>query len=103
MPGVVGPEDVRLAAALGVPLLGPEPDAAALYTSKSGAKQVFEDANVSSPVGAWDIYEEEELYANMAKLIADNLHVTRCVCVWSSPSSSYYYYSCHSSLSTIDD
>ena len=44
VPNVVGPEELRLSMALGIPLLAPEPRVAALFGSKSGAKRIFHAA-----------------------------------------------------------
>lgn len=77
VPNHVGEEDRTLALALNLPLLAPEPDVAALYSTKSGAKQVFVEAEVNVPVGAYDIFEETEIYSTLAKLVAANLDVDR--------------------------
>lgn len=70
VPGQVGPDDRRLALRLGIPLLGPGPEAAALYGSKSGAKRLLSIADVNMPPGAHDLYEEEEVVAALARLVA---------------------------------
>lgn len=73
VPGEVGPEDLQLAVELGLPLLGPDPDAAAFFGSKSGNKRIFASAQVPVPIGAHDIYDERDFYAYFAKLIVDHL------------------------------
>lgn len=77
VPGQVGPDDRRLALRLGIPLLGPDPEAAALYGSKSGAKRLFSAADVNMPPGAHDLYEEEEVVAALARLVARHLDVPK--------------------------
>jgi hypothetical protein len=79
VPGTVGPEDKLLALLLNVPLMGPPPDASALYSTKSGAKRLFSAADVNIPVGAHDIYDVDELVATLVKLICTNLDVSRWI------------------------
>jgi hypothetical protein len=79
VPGSVGPEDKLLALLLHVPLMGPPPDASALYSTKSGAKRLFSAADVNIPVGAHDIYDVDELVATLVKLICTNLDVSRWI------------------------
>ncbi|GBG25999.1 IQ domain-containing protein H [Hondaea fermentalgiana] len=79
MPNQVGEEDRMLALALRVPLFAPEPDIVSLYSTKSGAKEIFAEAEVNVPIGAYDIFEEDELYRMLAKLVAANLDVDRWV------------------------
>eukprot|EP00903_Cladosiphon_okamuranus_P009520 g9070.t1 len=43
----------------------------------SGQKRVFAAADVSAPIGAHDVYDEEDLMVALTKLIACNLHVRR--------------------------
>lgn len=45
---VVSPDDLSLADQLGIPLLGCPPDIGRLYSSRSGAKRVFADAQVKN-------------------------------------------------------
>ncbi|KAH9084803.1 hypothetical protein Ae201684P_002042 [Aphanomyces euteiches] len=71
--GTVGPEDKRLAISLQLPLLGIDPDAALLYATRSGAKRLFMAADVNIPIGAHDIYDDDELIQSLSKLIAANL------------------------------
>ncbi|RHZ27625.1 hypothetical protein DYB37_007746 [Aphanomyces astaci] len=68
--GNVGPEDKRLAIALQIPLLGMDPDKALLYGTRSGGKRIFMAADVNIPMGAHDIYDEDELIQSLSKLIA---------------------------------
>lgn len=77
VPGVVGPEERNLALLLGVPLLSAPPDVASLYSTKSGAKRIFSAADVNIPVGAHDVYDQDELLSALVKLVATNLDVAR--------------------------
>lgn len=67
----------RLAVALGVPLLSAEPSLASLLRTQSGMKSVFAAADVNAPIGAHDVYDEEDLVVSLTKLIACNLDVQR--------------------------
>lgn len=67
----------RLAVALGAPLLSADPSVALLLQTQSGQKRVFAAADVSAPIGAHDVYDEEDLMVALTKLIACNLHVRR--------------------------
>lgn len=79
VPGHIGEQDRQLALRLGLPLMGPAPDVAALLGSKSGAKQALAAAHVNAPLGAHDIFESGELYETLAKLVAANLDVSTWV------------------------
>ena len=77
VPNVVGPEELRLSMALGIPLLAPEPRVAAVFGSKSGAKRIFHAAEVNVAPGAHDLYDEEDLLGALAQLISMHLDVPR--------------------------
>jgi len=79
VPNVVGPEELRLSMALGIPLLAPEPRVAAVFGSKSGAKRIFHAAQVSVAPGAHDLYEEDDLLGALAQLISMHLDVPRWI------------------------
>jgi len=48
VPGVVGPEEMAIAAFLGAPVLGPDYSVAMAYGSKSGSKRIFALAEVAT-------------------------------------------------------
>lgn len=73
----VGWQYKRLAVALRAPLLSAEPSVAALLETQSGMKRVFTAADVSAPIGAHDVFDEEDLMVSLTKLIASNLDVRR--------------------------
>jgi len=52
-----------------------EPSKQNLYSTKSGAKKIFQLADVPTPISAVDIYDEQEFMLSLAKLIANNLYV----------------------------
>lgn len=71
VPGVVGQEELLLAAKLNIPMLAPEPKVASVLGSKSGAKAIFDAADVITPVGAHSIREERDLYNVLARCITE--------------------------------
>ncbi|TYZ67888.1 hypothetical protein PybrP1_010134 [[Pythium] brassicae (nom. inval.)] len=71
--GMPGREDKRLAMALGVPILGPDPLEALPLMTKSGGKRFFMRADVNVPTGTYDIYDEDELVFALAKLIVSHV------------------------------
>ncbi len=58
VPAVAGWQEKLLAVKLDAPLLAPEPAAAQLYCSHSGAKVAFTAAGVNVAIGAHDIYDQ---------------------------------------------
>lgn len=79
VPGPVSAEDIKLSIKLKIPILSGEPQKQTLYSTKSGAKKIFQQADVPTPVAQIDIYDEHEMLMSLAKLIAGNLYVTTWV------------------------
>ncbi|CAL9697459.1 unnamed protein product [Knipowitschia caucasica] len=76
VPGAVHVDDLAVADALGVPLMGPEPAAAQLYGTRSGARKMFAAAAVEMPPGVEDVYSLHQLHECLAELLVQNLDVT---------------------------
>lgn len=77
VPNFCGYWEKILSLELNVPTLAPEVGVFDLLSTRSGAKRAFMNADVSVPVGAHDIYDEEDFIIALTKLIASNLDVSR--------------------------
>ena len=67
--------DIKLSISLAVPILCGEPEKVNLYSTKSGAKRIFQQAEVPTPISAYDIYDRREFLTSLSRLIAHNLFV----------------------------
>jgi hypothetical protein len=61
--------------ALRVPLLCGEPSKSKAFSTKSGAKRIFLEADVPVPIGAYDIYSFDDFCEKLTKLIAHDLYI----------------------------
>lgn len=61
VPGKVSEADIQLSIQLSVPILSGAPDTM-FYSHKSGAKRIFQQADIPMPIGAHDIYTEKDFY-----------------------------------------
>ncbi|XP_039989740.1 LOW QUALITY PROTEIN: IQ motif-containing protein H [Xiphias gladius] len=75
--GVAHVDDLAVADELGVPILGPEPAIAELYSTKSGGRRIFTGAEVDVPPGQGDIYSLNQLHETLAELMTQNFDVQR--------------------------
>lgn len=76
VPGTPSIDDIKLSIRLAIPILSGEPAKQHLYSTKSGAKKIFQLADVPTPICSVDIYDEQEFIHSLAQLIAKNLYVT---------------------------
>mmetsp|Transcript_36645 Transcript_36645/g.36256 ORF Transcript_36645/g.36256 Transcript_36645/m.36256 type:complete len:261 (+) Transcript_36645:953-1735(+) len=79
VPGRANTDDIKLSINLTVPILCGEPQKINLYSTKSGCKRIFQQADVPTPISAFDIYDEQEFLMSLAKLIAHNLYVSKWI------------------------
>jgi IQ domain-containing protein H len=79
VPGIPSTDDIKLSMELGVPLLSGEPQKAQLYSTKSGCRRILNLADVPIPIGAYDIYDENEFEITLTKLILNHLHINTWV------------------------
>ena len=75
MPGKTNEYDVQLSMLLRVPILAGDPTQSKVFATKSGAKRIFQMADVPVPIGAFDIYNFDEFCVQLTKLIAHNLYI----------------------------
>nr|CAB3256677.1 IQ domain-containing protein H-like [Phallusia mammillata] len=77
LPGVMHRDDLAVADALNIPVLGCEPEICHLYSSKSGSRRVFAAAGVTAPPGEHDVYSAQQLHESLAQLVCEYPHVKR--------------------------
>ncbi|XP_063710356.1 IQ domain-containing protein H-like isoform X2 [Symsagittifera roscoffensis] len=73
VPGVIHRDELHLSDLLDVPVLGPEPDVANSYATKSGLKRIFVAAKVDQPPCEFDIHSLDQLTESLAQLVTEHL------------------------------
>ena len=74
VPGKVSDADIQLSIQLSVPILSGSPDTMC-FSTKSGAKRIFAQAEIPMPIGAHDINSQKYFYEQLTRLIAENIYV----------------------------
>ena len=78
VPGKVGEYDIKLSIQLGIPIMCGEPDTTTgniIYSTKSGAKRIFQLCDIPIPMSAYDIQDRTEFELALSRLIVNNLDV----------------------------
>lgn len=78
VPGVPSKDDIKLSNALEVPLFSGSPQVQQVHCTKSGAKRLFNELQIPTAPGAFEIYDEKELINTLSILIVNN----PTVCIW---------------------
>lgn len=60
-----------------LPVLGSEPSISQLYSTKAGARRLFQDAGVSLPPHEADIFSQEQFITCLSLQVANNLLIRR--------------------------
>lgn len=79
VPGMPSIDDIKLSIRLAIPIMCGEPTKQNLYSTKAGAKKIFQLADVPTPICSVDIYDENEFIKSLAQLISKNLYVATWV------------------------
>jgi hypothetical protein len=69
----------RIADFLNVAMASPDPLVASDISLRSQSKRLFMDAKVNIPIGAHDIYNEEDLIIALSRLMSSNLDIKRWI------------------------
>jgi hypothetical protein len=79
VPGFPSSDDIKLANALNLPVFCGDPQLHLQTSFKSGSKRVFEEADIPTPTGAFEIYDEKEFFNTLSVLIANNINISTWV------------------------
>lgn len=60
VPGRINEADFHLSIAIGVPIFSGDPHITKVFSTKSGAKRIFQKADVPMPIGAYDLYTRDD-------------------------------------------
>lgn len=71
--------ELQLSAFLGLTLLGADPKNVDLLSAKSGMYRLVQSSNLPQPSHALDLYDMEEFYAQLAKLVYRFPHIPKWI------------------------
>lgn len=81
--GLTHVDDLAVADELGVPILGPEPAIAQLYSTKSGGRRIFAGAEIDVPPGRGDIYSLHQVRDQQHKCVNPHHYIMASfICAW---------------------
>lgn len=79
IPSDLGWAERRIADFLKVPIMAPDPLVAGDLSIRSQSKRLFMEACVNIPIGAHDIFNEEDFFVAMSRLMSSNLDINRWI------------------------
>lgn len=74
VPGKVSEYDIQLSIHLSIPIITGDPQITKIFSTKSGAKRIFQLADIPVPIGIHDIYSEKDFYEHLTKLVSTNIY-----------------------------
>ena len=77
VPGYMHQDDLYLADKFDVPILGCTPNVCRMFSRKTGIHRIFESARVERAPGEYAVHSKQHFYECLAKLVTENLHITR--------------------------
>jgi hypothetical protein len=77
VPGVVCHDTLAIADFLNIPVYGSDPEVTHLYSTKSGARRIFQAAGVDMPPGEFDVYNIQQLTECLAELVTTYPYINR--------------------------
>ena len=98
VPGRVSEVDIKLSIALAIPILTGPPADVKMFSTKSGAKRIFQIADIPIPIGSHDIFNKDEFFDRLTRLIAENLYIN----TWIFKIDDEYNGRGHASINMID-
>ena len=77
IPGIVCHDTLAIADFLNIPVYGSDPEVTHLYSTKSGARRIFQAAGVDMPPGEYDVYNIQQLTECLAELVTTYPYINR--------------------------
>ena len=70
-------DTLAIADFLDVPIYGPDPEVTHLYSTKSGARRIFQAADVDTPPCECDVYNIQQLVDCLAELVTTHPNINK--------------------------